>query len=72
MDNLARNKPVRDSLYYWESVTFLVEGVLFKVPRLSFEKNSNVFGDLFALPLGNNNAEGSSNENPRVSDTIAI
>jgi len=38
--------------------------VLFKVPRLYFEKNSNVFGDLFALPLGNNDAEGSSDENP--------
>ncbi|KIM82558.1 hypothetical protein PILCRDRAFT_820414 [Piloderma croceum F 1598] len=72
MDNVANSqKYVRDSLYYWDSVTFLVEGVLFKVPRRYFEKNSNIWSDVFTLPLGSNQAEGSSDENPIRLESIS-
>jgi hypothetical protein len=92
MDNVASSqKHVRDDLYYWDSVTFLVspklvtllcipthdclveqvESKLFKVPRRYFEKNSNIWRDVFTLPLGNNQAEGSSDENPIRLESIS-
>jgi hypothetical protein len=92
MDNVASSqKHERDSLYYWDSVTFLVsarlvtllcipihdrlveqvEGVLFKVPRRYFEKNSNIWSGLFTLPLGSNQAEGFSDENPIRLESIS-
>jgi hypothetical protein len=94
MANVASSqKHVRDSVYYWDSVTFLVsaklvtllcipthdrlveqvEGVLFKVPQRYFEKNSKIWSDVFTLPLGSNQAEGSSDENPiRLESTSSL
>lgn len=45
--------------------------MLFKVPRHYFEKSSGVFGDLFTLPLGDNEAEGSSDKNPIRLESIS-
>jgi hypothetical protein len=53
---------LRDETFYFEVVIFLVEDVLFKVPRLYFETNSVVFRDLFAnLP---STQDGTGDDNP--------
>jgi len=38
--------------FYMNTVTFLVEDCLFKVPRSPFETESTVFKDMFSLPVG--------------------
>ncbi|KDQ50882.1 hypothetical protein JAAARDRAFT_141290 [Jaapia argillacea MUCL 33604] len=51
--------------YYFQDVIFLVEDQLFKVPRLYFENHSDVFRDMFRLPVERGvDVEGSSDENP--------
>ncbi|KDQ55084.1 hypothetical protein JAAARDRAFT_37607 [Jaapia argillacea MUCL 33604] len=59
-----RTPQIRNDMYYLDSVTFLVEGQLFKVPRYSFVKDSSVFRTAFNLPPGDLKAEGSSDGNP--------
>ncbi|KIM91607.1 hypothetical protein PILCRDRAFT_810890 [Piloderma croceum F 1598] len=61
--------PQHDTQFYFESVTFLVEDMLFKVPKLYFERNSSIFRDMFALPT-NNQSEGSNDENPIKLESI--
>jgi hypothetical protein len=46
-----------------------VEGSLFKVPRLYFEKNSSVFSDMFSLPAADTQ-EGCSDQNPIKLESI--
>jgi hypothetical protein len=42
-----------------------VEGTLFKVPRQPFVRTSEVFHDMFALPIPEaSSPEGSTDENP--------
>jgi hypothetical protein len=43
---------------------------LFKVPRLYFERNSSVFRDMFALPPGGKQVEGTNDENPIKLESI--
>jgi hypothetical protein len=62
-DAMSAQRPPRDIRFYLDNVTFLVEGTLFKVPRLYFEKNSIVFSDMFAVPRADDR-EGSTDENP--------
>ncbi|EGN92772.1 hypothetical protein SERLA73DRAFT_116892 [Serpula lacrymans var. lacrymans S7.3] len=45
----------KDSMFYLDHVTILVENALFKVPKYPFEQGSEVFRDMFQLPI----AEGS-------------
>ncbi|KAF7356257.1 hypothetical protein MVEN_00957200 [Mycena venus] len=66
----ARN-PQRDANYYMETITFEVEDRLFKVPRNSFERRSEIFATTFTLPPGDGiHAEGQSDENPVVLEGI--
>ncbi|TDL18868.1 hypothetical protein BD410DRAFT_774612 [Rickenella mellea] len=71
----ARNVPatvteetIEHSVYYFSLVVFLVDGKLFKVPRIFFEEQSTVFRDWFMLPPGGENSEiipeGTSDKQP--------
>ncbi|KAI6094116.1 hypothetical protein EV401DRAFT_2084707 [Pisolithus croceorrhizus] len=63
----VKNEISRHSNFYVSTVTFLasVEDSLFKVPREPFEKESEVFCDMFSLPQGSSVVvEGTSDENP--------
>ncbi|KAK0226435.1 hypothetical protein IW262DRAFT_766844 [Armillaria fumosa] len=58
---------IRNSRFYWEPVTFLVENQLFKVARHLFVDSSAAFSTLSNLPQGNADvAEGSDDEHPLV------
>jgi len=58
----SSSQPLHDETFYLDAVIFLVEDVLFKVPRLYFERNSAFFRDLFAnLPC---TQEGTNDDNP--------
>ncbi|KAH7928711.1 hypothetical protein BV22DRAFT_1044493 [Leucogyrophana mollusca] len=57
----------RDETFYFTTVVFLVEGVLFRVPRHPFADGSDVFRQMFQLPIpdGNGNeADGCSDDRP--------
>ncbi|KAK7008257.1 hypothetical protein R3P38DRAFT_3280775 [Favolaschia claudopus] len=59
------HQAIRDHSYYFKTVTFKVQERLFNVPRHHFEKTSEVFGGMFALPASDSlEAEGQSDENP--------
>ncbi|KIJ63370.1 hypothetical protein HYDPIDRAFT_113359 [Hydnomerulius pinastri MD-312] len=59
------NDFVNHTRFYMNTVTFLVEGCLFKIPRYPFETESTVFKDMFMLPVGDpTNVEGLSNAKP--------
>ncbi|KAJ7656458.1 hypothetical protein DFH06DRAFT_1091358, partial [Mycena polygramma] len=64
--------PVHDDTYYLESITFHVEDRLFKVPRLLFERNSEIFADALKLPRGTDDVEGTSDQNPFRLEGISI
>ncbi|KAF7984290.1 hypothetical protein HWV62_15249 [Athelia sp. TMB] len=55
--------------FYVETVTFLVENELFKVPRFYFENESSVFHDMFQMPSPKDQ-EGTSDELPIVLESI--
>ncbi|KAI6141530.1 hypothetical protein EDD17DRAFT_1902503 [Pisolithus thermaeus] len=60
----VKNEISRHSNFYVSTVTFLVEDSLFKVSREPFEKESEVFCDMFSLPQGSSVVvEGTSDEN---------
>ncbi|KAH8818572.1 hypothetical protein DL96DRAFT_1684248 [Flagelloscypha sp. PMI_526] len=42
--------PTRSQRYYWDSIEFLVENELYKVPRWAFERRSSVFASLLNAP----------------------
>ncbi|KAI1787733.1 hypothetical protein LXA43DRAFT_1184327 [Ganoderma leucocontextum] len=56
----------RDDEFYCQDVVFLVDDVLFKVPRRPFEYDSEAFSATFTLPPVNGayGVEGSSDDNP--------
>ncbi|KAF9016109.1 hypothetical protein BDZ89DRAFT_994726 [Hymenopellis radicata] len=54
----------RDTTYYWDSVVFLVENRLYKVPRYYFANYSEIFGSTFDLPQGSASPEGQSDDHP--------
>ncbi|KAG1726077.1 uncharacterized protein EDB91DRAFT_64371 [Suillus paluster] len=56
--------------FYFTLVTFLVEDCLFRVPRNTLESQSDVFRDLFLLPVKADEAEGRSDTNPIVLEGI--
>jgi len=54
-----------DDYYYFPIITFWVEGTLFRVPGHHFIQQSEVFRDMFELPVSNNTLpDGSSDEQP--------
>ncbi|KAK0494907.1 hypothetical protein EDD18DRAFT_1076297 [Armillaria luteobubalina] len=56
---------VRSNGFYWETSTFLVENVLFRVPRYRFIENSETFRTMFSLPQAETStAEGDSDDKP--------
>ncbi|KAG7449841.1 uncharacterized protein BT62DRAFT_610108 [Guyanagaster necrorhizus] len=62
-----QSTPVHDDVFYWENVVFLVENMLFNVPRYHFESFSVIFKTMFALPQGDSlNVDGSSDERPLI------
>jgi len=64
-------KRKRDDVYYLDPVIFLVEDVLFKIPRHYLETHSSIFRDIFSLPQGDNDAEGSHDEKPFVLESVS-
>ncbi|TFL04320.1 hypothetical protein BDV98DRAFT_524359 [Pterulicium gracile] len=54
---------IRSALFYLETVTFRVEGTLYKVPQQRFKTESAVFRGMYSLPQ-QADAEGSSDEKP--------
>ncbi|KAH6885522.1 hypothetical protein BKA70DRAFT_1124011, partial [Coprinopsis sp. MPI-PUGE-AT-0042] len=42
-----------DNVYFWDSVTFLVEGVLFKVPKYHLVNGSKRFSEEYGIVSGN-------------------
>ncbi|KAK7024956.1 hypothetical protein R3P38DRAFT_1055634 [Favolaschia claudopus] len=63
--------PGDDADYLLDNVIFRVQGRMFKVPRYSFERSSEVFADMFALPTKNRRVEGRSIDNPIVLEEIS-
>ncbi|KAH7910498.1 hypothetical protein BJ138DRAFT_1087570 [Hygrophoropsis aurantiaca] len=58
------SKP-RDDTFYFTTIVFLVEGVLFRVPRYAFVNGSEVFHKLFQLPVPEGGqADGYCDEHP--------
>ena len=49
-----------------------VEDTLFKVPKRTFEENSEVFRNMFAIPCGANSTEGVSDDRPIVLQGIKL
>lgn len=62
--------PKHHEQFYFTFVTFLVEDYLFRVPRDTLESQSDVFRDLFLLPIQADGAEGCSDTNPIVLEGI--
>ncbi|KAG1728073.1 hypothetical protein EDB19DRAFT_1747897 [Suillus lakei] len=62
--------PKHHEQFYFTFVTFLVEDCLFRVPRDTLESQSDVFRDLFLLPVQADKAEGYSDTNPIVLEGI--
>ncbi|KAG2141266.1 hypothetical protein DEU56DRAFT_885326 [Suillus clintonianus] len=60
----------RHEHFYFTFVTFLVEDCLFRVPRDTLEAQSDIFRDLFLLPVDADKAEGDSDTNPIVLEGI--
>ncbi|KAK7008258.1 hypothetical protein R3P38DRAFT_3211119 [Favolaschia claudopus] len=58
----------RDQNYFFQTVYFRVEDRLFNVPRYHFDRASEVFADMFAVPQPGGDAckEGQSDSNPIV------
>ncbi|TDL14617.1 hypothetical protein BD410DRAFT_778758 [Rickenella mellea] len=54
----------RQHPYFFTYIVFLVDGRLYRLPRILFEGQSSVFKDMFLLPPpSNTNSESDSNEN---------
>jgi len=60
--------------YYFDNIIFLVENQLFKVPRRNFEIESEIFSDMFQLPVpktaDGRALDGSSDDQPLRLDGI--
>ncbi|KAK0459152.1 uncharacterized protein EV420DRAFT_305526 [Desarmillaria tabescens] len=55
----------RSKDFYWEICIFLVEGVLFRVPKHQFTKNSETFRTMFTLPqTATDTVEGDTDDKP--------
>ncbi|TDL26065.1 hypothetical protein BD410DRAFT_784090 [Rickenella mellea] len=62
----------RHPSYYFHMITFLVEGVLFRVPRQYFEQESPVFRTMYSLPQGgdSNKLDGDCDHKPLRLDGV--
>jgi len=61
----------KDPTFYFDHVTILVENSLFKVPRYPFEQGSEVFRDMFQLPVGEGSVvDGCDDSHPLRLDQI--
>ncbi|KIJ63371.1 hypothetical protein HYDPIDRAFT_156204 [Hydnomerulius pinastri MD-312] len=59
------SESARHDRFYMPTITLLVENYLFRVPRLPFETQSEVFSDMLLLPTSSNvEVEGQSDNNP--------
>ncbi|KAJ7812026.1 hypothetical protein B0H14DRAFT_3879861 [Mycena olivaceomarginata] len=62
----------RDQEYYFVNIVFQVEDNIFNVPRYHFERSSEIFAGMLALPAGDSvNVEGRTDENPVVLEGIS-
>ncbi|KAF5355550.1 hypothetical protein D9758_006304 [Tetrapyrgos nigripes] len=65
-------KAVRDKRFYFSNVIFQVEDTLYNVPRQPFMRESDVFHDMFSLPLAENRRnEGLSDEEPVLLQSVS-
>ncbi|THH06653.1 hypothetical protein EW146_g9546 [Bondarzewia mesenterica] len=63
---------IRDDLFYMQTVVFLAENSLFRVPRYKFENDQGVFADMFSMPAGGGEVEGRDDDNPiRLPDDVS-
>ncbi|KAF5355559.1 hypothetical protein D9758_006324 [Tetrapyrgos nigripes] len=63
--------PNLDEKHDWVTVVFMVEDTLFRVPKYHFEKSSEVFQGMFAIPSGKKDAEGGA-EGENISNPIRL
>ncbi|KIM59263.1 hypothetical protein SCLCIDRAFT_1023804 [Scleroderma citrinum Foug A] len=62
---MEKNIQEKDDEFYMTFVTLNVEDCLFRVPRCTLESQSQIFRDMFSLPVPKSEPlEGSTNENP--------
>ncbi|KZV74154.1 hypothetical protein PENSPDRAFT_573314, partial [Peniophora sp. CONT] len=54
----------KDESFYFSCVVFQAENTLFKVPTYAFPADEGIFASMFALPKGDGEPEGSSDDNP--------
>ncbi|TFK74667.1 hypothetical protein BDN72DRAFT_833194 [Pluteus cervinus] len=68
---LSKSSCVKPENYAFRQITFLVEGCLFRVPRLYFERESEFFRTTFQLPQESGRAlDGDSDEQPFRLDDV--
>ncbi|KIK58973.1 hypothetical protein GYMLUDRAFT_170302 [Collybiopsis luxurians FD-317 M1] len=65
-DLISQSRTVKKSpTFYFDSVIFQVEDILYSLPRARLMEESEVFEDMFALPQGVGKlSEGASDDNP--------
>ncbi|KAJ7812016.1 hypothetical protein B0H14DRAFT_2858373 [Mycena olivaceomarginata] len=68
----SASQGARDENYYFETITFRVEGRIFNVPRYHFERSSEIFATMLTLPAGDGvHPEGHSAEYPVVLEGVS-
>ncbi|KAH9927031.1 hypothetical protein B0H21DRAFT_826507 [Amylocystis lapponica] len=71
-DDTLLSRPQKDDAYYFDYVTFLIEDTLFRVNRRNFQNDSQIFRDMYMLPVPDTTAvDGSSDDRPLRIDGIA-
>ncbi|KAM6489456.1 hypothetical protein JOM56_015089 [Amanita muscaria] len=61
----------RNAEFYFQDIVFRVEDQLFKVPRRMFVQHSQVFRDMFDIPIpAGTEPDGCSDEQPLILETI--
>jgi len=62
-----------DPAYYFTTITFRVGGILLRVPKHHFVEQSEVFRDMFELPVANDTVpDGLSDEQPLRLEGVSI
>ncbi|KAJ7314358.1 hypothetical protein DFH08DRAFT_716740, partial [Mycena albidolilacea] len=68
----SASQGTHDENYYFETITFQVEGRIFNVPRYHFERSSEIFATMLTLPAGDGvHPEGHSADYPVVLEGVS-
>ncbi|KAI0763125.1 hypothetical protein BD413DRAFT_643822 [Trametes elegans] len=71
-DGISPSVITHNERFYSDHVVFLVEDQLFKVPKRNFVDDSEVFRDMFSLPIWGTTAEGQTDEEPLLLEGVEI